>query len=148
MSPDTPGLALIGTAAVATIVVPIAVDAVKFRKAHMANPRWLPHAKLHTAMSFHAAIALGGTALGILATRPARDHAAMALAAFSGTAFWGGLLAARAWPGTAYDFKDDPDVYVAPPEIAGIKLYENAVGSVFFIALGWVGYALLFRKAS
>lgn len=145
MDNQTLGRTLIGAAAVSTIVVPIGVDAGIFGKAHMDNPRWLPHAKLHTAMSFHAALAMGATALGILATRPAADRGSMRLAAFSATAFWGGLIAAGAWPDTAYDFKDDPDIYIMPPRVAGIRVYENVAASIVSIAIGWAGYALLAR---
>ena len=53
---------LLGTAALSTIIVPIGVDAILLANGHMKNPAWLPHAKLHCAMSFFAAVSLGGAA--------------------------------------------------------------------------------------
>lgn len=38
------GRKLIGTAAILTIVVPIAIDGIFFATAHMTNPLWLTHA--------------------------------------------------------------------------------------------------------
>ena len=48
------GKALIGFAAVSSVVIPIGVDGRLLSSMHMRNPRWLPHAKLHCAMSFFA----------------------------------------------------------------------------------------------
>jgi hypothetical protein len=39
----------------------------------MNNPAWLPHAKLHCAMSFFAGASLGLAALAILWVRPVSD---------------------------------------------------------------------------
>ncbi len=53
------GQLLVGLAALSSILIPVGVDGVLLSRLHMRNPRWLPHAKLHCAMSFHAALALG-----------------------------------------------------------------------------------------
>lgn len=49
---------LLVVSALSTIIIPLGVDAVLLAKGHMNNPAWLPHAKLHCAMSFFAAISL------------------------------------------------------------------------------------------
>jgi hypothetical protein len=95
---------LLEVAALSTIIIPIGVDAVLLAKGHMDNPAWLPHAKLHCAMSFFAAISLGSAALAILKARPVSDRFSMDLAAFLGSAFWIGLIAAGLWTGTSYGF--------------------------------------------
>ena len=72
---------LLGTAALSIIIIPIGVDAVLLAKGHMNNPAWLPHAKLHCAMSFFAAVSLGSAALVILKVRSVSDRFSMGLAA-------------------------------------------------------------------
>lgn len=117
---------LLGAAALSTIIIPIAVDAVLLADAHMNNPAWLPHAKLHCAMSFFAGASLGLAALTILLVRPVSDRFSMGLAAFLGSAFWIGLIAAGFLPGTSYGFLNDP-VFgnVREPELGGITIYPN-----------------------
>lgn len=139
------GRRLIGTAAVSTLVIPIGVDGFLFADAHMNNPAWLPHAKLHCAMSFFGAIGLGAAALMILRARPAEDRASMAIAAFCATAFWGGLIASGYWPGTSYDFLGDPANYVAPPRVWGLAMNLNVAAAVLTIVTGWLGYAIVAR---
>ena len=73
------GRNLIVVTAVSTIVVPIGVN-VLLAKDHAGNPLWLPHAKLHCAMSFFAAISLGMSALAVLWTRPETDRASAVIA--------------------------------------------------------------------
>lgn len=141
------GRNLIIVTAILTIVVPIAVDGLLLAKAHMANPLWLPHAKLHCAMSFFAAISLGGSALAVLWTRPATDLASAAIAAFLSTAFWAGLVLAGTWPGTSYGFLDDPNfTNFTPPVVFGLPVDLNVVIAVLSIILGWVGFALIFQS--
>ncbi|MEG3862307.1 hypothetical protein [Microcoleus sp. herbarium12] len=65
---------LLTTAALSTLIIPIGVDAVLLANGHMNNPAWLPHAKLHCAMSFFAAASLGIAALAILKVRPTSDR--------------------------------------------------------------------------
>lgn len=140
------GRGLIGAAAVSTLIVPIGVDGFLFADAHMNNPAWLPHAKLHCAMSFFGAIGLGLAALMILRVRPADDRASMGIAAFCATAFWAGLIASGWWPGTSYDFLGDPANYVAPPRVWGVATNLNVVVAVVTIIMGWTGYALVARS--
>ncbi|MCC3439865.1 MULTISPECIES: hypothetical protein, partial [unclassified Microcoleus] len=85
---------LLSAAALSTLIIPIGVDAVLLANGHMNNPAWLPHAKLHCAMSFFAAASLGIAALAILKVRPTSDRFSMGLAAFLGSAFWVGLIGA------------------------------------------------------
>lgn len=142
------GRNLIIFTAVLTIVVPIGVDGLLLAKAHMANPLWLPHAKLHCAMSFFAAISLGGSALAVLWTRPATEHASAAIAAFLSTAFWVGLVLAGAWPGTSYGFLNDPNfTNLKPPVVFGLPVDPNVALAVLSTILGWVGFVLIFRAA-
>ena len=134
---------LIGAAALSTIIVPIGVDAILLANGHMNNPAWLPHAKLHCAMSFFAAVSLGGAALAILKARPVSDRFSMGLAAFLGAAFWIGLIAAGFWPGTSYGFLDDPVLgNIREPQLGGITIYPNVVASVITIAIAIAGYWL------
>jgi hypothetical protein len=134
---------LLAAAALSTIIIPLGVDAVLLANGHMNNPAWLPHAKLHCAMSFFAAISLGGAALAILQARPVTDRFSMGLAAFLGSAFWIGLVAAGFWPGTSYGFLNDPVLGNTPePELFGITIYPNVVLSVITIAIAIAGYWL------
>lgn len=139
----------LGAAALSTIIVPIGVDAVLLANGHMNNPAWLPHAKLHCAMSFFAAISLGGAALTILKVRPVSDRFSMGLAAFLGSAFWIGLIAAGFWPGTSYGFLNDPVLGdIREPQLGGIIIYPNVVASVITIVIAITGYWLTTDKGS
>jgi hypothetical protein len=134
---------LLITAAISTLTIPIGVDAVLLANGHMNNPAWLPHAKLHCAMSFFAAASLGSAALAILKVRPTTDRFSMGLAAFLGSAFWIGLIAAGFWPGTSYGFLNDPVLgSVREPELGGISIYPNVVAALVTIAIAVVGYWL------
>lgn len=138
------GRRLIGAAAILTIVVPITVDGIFFAKGHMANPLWLPHAKLHCAMSFFAAISLGVSALAILKTHPMLDRANAALATFLATAFWMSLVLAGLLPGTSYGFLNDPNLTtIQPPVVLGLPIEINVAIALCCIALGWLGFFLL-----
>ncbi len=134
---------LLITAAISTLTIPIGVDAVLLANAHMNNPAWLPHAKLHCAMSFFAATSLGSAALAILKVRPTTDRFSMGLAAFLGSAFWVGLIGAGFWPGTSYGFLNDPVLgNIREPELGVISIYPNVVAAVITIAIAVVGYWL------
>lgn len=137
------GRAVLVLVAVVTIVVPILLDGVILRGAHMDNPAWLPHAKLHAAMSFLAAIALGAGALPCLLARPVTDRFAMSIGAYLTCAFWLVVLGAGLWPGTSYFFVGDP-VYGNPlrrPETLGLP--NNVATSLLMIVLSVAGYALV-----
>ncbi|BAY14305.1 hypothetical protein NIES21_00620 [Anabaenopsis circularis NIES-21] len=143
MNREELGKWLLRAAALSTIIVPIGVDAILLANGHMNNPAWLPHAKLHCAMSFFAAVSLGGAALAILKVRPVTDHFSMALATFLSSAFWIGLIAAGFWPGTSYGFLNDPVLgNIREPELAGITIYPNVLASVVTIAVAVAGYWL------
>jgi hypothetical protein len=134
---------LLVAAAFSTLTIPIGVDAVLLANGHMNNPAWLPHAKLHCAMSFFAAASLGSAALAILKVRPTSDRFSMGLAAFLGSAFWIGLIMAGLWPGTSYGFLNDPVLgNIREPEFAGISIYPNVVAAVITIAIATIGYWL------
>jgi hypothetical protein len=136
-------------AALSTLTVPIITDAVFLANAHMNNPAWLPHAKLHCAMSFFAAVSLGSAALAILKARSTSDRFSMRLAAFLSSAFWVGLIAAGLWPGTSYEFLNDPVLgNIHAPEWGGIKIYPNVGASVITITTALVGYWLTGRTQS
>ena len=137
------GRGLLVAVAVATIIVPVLLDAVILRGAHMDNPAWLPHAKLHAAMSFLAPIALGAGALMCLLARPVTDRFAMTMGAYLAGAFWLVVLGAGCWPGTSYFFVGDP-VYGDPlrrPETLGVP--DNVATAVLLIVLVLVGLALV-----
>ncbi|WP_414573089.1 hypothetical protein [Nostoc sp. CCY 9925] len=134
---------LLVAAAISTLTIPIGVDAVLLANGHMNNPAWLPHAKLHCAMSFFAAASLGSAALAILKVRPTSDRFSMGLAAFLGSAFWIGLIAAGFWPGTSYGFLNDPVLgNIREPELGGISIYPNVVVAAIAIAIATAGYWL------
>jgi uncharacterized membrane protein YwaF len=134
---------LLITAAISTLTIPIGVDAVLLANGHMNNPAWLPHAKLHCAMSFFAAASLGVAALAILKERPTTDRFSMALAAFLSSAFWIGLIAAGFWPGTSYGFLNDPVLgNIREPQLGGIAIYPNVAAGVVTIAIAITGYWL------
>ncbi|MBV9038686.1 MAG: hypothetical protein JO182_29635 [Acidobacteriaceae bacterium] len=137
------GQTLIGVAALFTLLIPIGVDGALLPRMHMRNPRWLPHAKLHCAMSFFAAISLGVGALALLALLSVQNLGGMALAAFLSTAFWIGLIVSGWWPGTSYGFEQDPGFIAKPPKLLGVTLDPNVILAVLSIALGWIGFALI-----
>jgi hypothetical protein len=140
---------LLIAAAISTLTIPIGVDAVALANAHMNNPAWLPHAKLHCAMSFFAAASLGSAALAILKVRPTTDRFSMGLAAFLGSAFWVGLIGAGFWPGTSYEFLNDPVLgNIRAPQVGGISIYPNVVAAVITIAIAVVGYWLTGQQKS
>ncbi|MCC3428191.1 MAG: hypothetical protein JGK12_30810 [Microcoleus sp. PH2017_01_SCD_O_A] len=140
---------LLSAAALSTLIIPIGVDAVLLANGHMNNPAWLPHAKLHCAMSFFAAASLGIAALAILKVRPTSDRFSMGLAAFLGSAFWVGLIGAGFWPGTSYGFLNDPVLgTVREPELGGISIYPNVVAALLTIAIAVVGYCLTGQQKS
>ena len=144
MSKFSLGRGLIAAVAVMAAVVPVWGDAFTFAGAHMRNPRWLPHAKLHTAMSFHASIVLGTGSLAVLAARWRRlQRADLGVAAFLATGFWAGLILARLWPGTSYSFAEDPAFEdMEEPVVLGVPANPNAVTTVICVILGWLGFAL------
>lgn len=140
---------LLVAAALSTLTIPIGVDAVLLANGHMNNPAWLPHAKLHCAMSFFAAASLGSAALAILKVRPTSDRFSMGLSAFLGSAFWVGLIAAGFWPGTSYGFLNDPVLgNVREPEWFGITIYPNVVAGLVTIAIAIGGYWLTGQASS
>lgn len=143
MSKLSVGRGLIILAALMTVVVPFVVDVIFQAGLHMQNPAWLPHAKLHTAMSVHAAIALGVASVALLAARWRRpERADMAIAAFLATSFWAGLILARLWPGTAYSILNNPASAEPPLTLLGLPIEGNVIQSVVTIAIGWAGFAL------
>jgi hypothetical protein len=140
---------LLITVAISTLTIPIGTDAALLANGHMNNPAWLPHAKLHCAMSFFAAASLGTAALAILKVRPTTDRFSMGLAAFLGSAFWVGLIGAGFWPGTSYGFLNDPVLgNIREPELGGISIYPNVVAAIITIAIAVVGYWLTGQQKS
>lgn len=146
-APARAGRALLVVVAIATVVLPVLLDGVILRGAHMDNPAWLPHAKLHTAMAFFAGAALGIGALICLVARPVTDRFAMTVGGYLAGAFWISVLAAGCWPGTSYFFVDDP-VYSHPlqrPETLGMP--NNVATAVLMIVLVALGLApILMRR--
>jgi hypothetical protein len=78
-----------------------------------------------------------------LKVRPTTDRFSMGLAAFLGSAFWIGLIAAGFWPGTSYGFVNDPLLgSIREPEWGGISIYPNVVAAMLTIAIATTGYWL------
>ena len=135
------GWILLVIVAAATVVLPVLLDGVVLADAHMQNPAWLPHAKLHTAISFLAALALGGGALVCLLARPVTDGFTMAMGAYLAGAFWIALIAAGAWPGTSYYFTSDPVYGGNNPQILGVP--NNVATALLMIAVVVIGLLLV-----
>ena len=139
----TIGRMVIAAVAVSSIVVPVGVDGFLWTSAHMANPAWLPHAKLHTAMSFFSAAALGLGALALLAAVPRAGRAVSGIAAFLASAFWASLILARLWPGTCYAFCGDPALGdLRPPVVLGVPVEPNVAMAALLVVAGAVGFFL------
>ena len=137
------GRALILVAVAASVIVPFVIDMITQAALHMENPLWLPHAKLHAAMSVHSAIALGLGAVAVLAARWKRPEVVdLAIAAFLATAFWISLLTAGLWPGAGYspaNFAADADPIVV---IGEVPIEGNVFMAVLTVVIGWAGFAL------
>lgn len=134
------GVWLIAIAAIASIVVPVAVD---WNDSHLFNPDWSPHARLHDAMSFLMSMGLGGAALLLLFTRQRRAPGDVALAAFLAVWSWAALLLAGFIPGAGYNNAAED---ISPPVVAGVTILPNAALSVVLVAMGIAGWWLLRRE--
>lgn len=67
----------------------------------------------------------------------------MGLAAFLGSTFWIGLIAAGFWSGTFYGFLNDPVLgNIREPELGGILIYPNVVAAMISIVMAIGGYWL------
>ena len=130
------GFVLVALVALASIVVPVAVD---LNETHLFNPDWSGHAKLHDAMSFIMSMGLGVGALVLLAGPVRRDGSHLWLAVFLAVWSWGALLLGGLIPGATYG----NDAMGPPPEMAGIPLYPNAIIAIVLIVLGLVGGTLI-----
>ena len=132
------GAWLLGIAAWASIVVPIAVD---WNSSHLFNPDWPPHAKLHDAMSFLMSMGLGAGALYLMHTRARRGVGDIWAAGILAIWSWGALLLARLAPGATYT----NSAFDHPPEIGHVHIVPNAVLSVILVAMGLVGAWLIVK---
>ena len=135
------GRALLVIVAAVTVVAPMLLDGVVLAGAHMDNPAWLPHAKLHAAIALVTAVALGGGALVCLLARPVTDAFAMAMGGYLAGAFWIALIAAGAWPGTSYYFADDPVYGGSAAQAFGVP--NNVATALVMIALAVLGLLLV-----
>jgi uncharacterized protein DUF6640 len=135
------GRVLLVVVAAITVVAPMLLDGVVLAGAHMDNPAWLPHAKLHAAIALLAAVALGGGALVCLLARPVTDAFAMAMGGYLACAFWIALIAAGAWPGTSYYFADDPVYGKNTAQTLGLP--NNVATALVMIAAVVVGLLLV-----
>ena len=136
------GRVLLVVAAAITVVGPVLLDGVVLAGAHMDNPAWLPRAKLHAAIAFVTAVALGGGALVCLLARPVTDSFAMAMGGYLAGAFWIALIVAGAWPGTSYYFADDPVYGKDAAQTLGVP--NNVATALIMIAIVVVGLLLVF----
>jgi hypothetical protein len=139
--PAAVGRVLLVIVAAITVVAPMLLDGVVLAGAHMENPAWLPHAKLHAAIALLAAVALGGGALVCLLARPVTDAFSMAMGGYLAGAFWVALVGAGAWPGTSYYFADDPVYGKSTAQVLGVP--NNVVTALVMIAAVVVGLLLV-----
>lgn len=73
----------------------------------------------------------------------------MGLAAFLGSAFWIGLIAAGFLPATSYGFLNDPVLgNVREPELNGITIYPNVALGIITTAIAIAGYSLTSQAKS
>jgi hypothetical protein len=135
------GRVLLVVVAAITVVAPMLLDGVVLAGAHMDNPAWLPHAKLHAAIALLTAVALGGGALVCLLARPVTDAFAMAMGGYLACAFWIALIVAGAWPGTSYYFADDPVYGKGTAQTLGVP--NNVATALVMIAAVAVGLLLV-----
>ena len=135
------GRVLLVIVAAITVVGPVLLDGVVLAGAHMENPAWLPHAKLHAAIALLAAVALGGGALVCLLARPVTDAFSMAMGGYLAGAFWIALIGAGAWPDTSYYFADDPVYGKSTAQTLGVP--NNVVTALVLIAAVVVGLLLV-----
>ena len=144
------GRVLLVVVAAITVVAPVLLDGVVLAGAHMNNPAWLPHAKLHAAIALLAAIALGGGALVCLLARPVTDRFAMAMGGYLACAFWVTLIAAGAWPGTSYYFAGDPVYGNSIDDARTFGVPNNVATALLMILAVAVGLVLVlgFRRPS
>lgn len=154
MPPTTPasnraastGRVLLVIVAAITVVAPVLLDGVVLAGAHMNNPAWLPHAKLHAAIALLAAVALGGGALVCLLARPVTDRFSMAMGGYLAGAFWITLVAAGTWPGTSYYFADDPVYGNSIDDARTLGVPNNVATALLMIAVVTVGLLLVLRS--
>ena len=139
--PAAVGRVLLVIVAAITVVAPMLLDGVVLAGAHMENPAWLPHAKLHAAIALLAAVALGGGALVCLLARPVTDAFSMAMGGYLAGAFWVALIGAGAWPDTSYYFADDPVYGKSTAQTLGVP--NNVVTALVMIAAVVVGLLLV-----
>ena len=139
--PAAVGRVLLVTVAAITVVAPMLLDGVVLAGAHMENPAWLPHAKLHAAIALLTAVALGGGALVCLLARPTTDAFSMAMGGYLAGAFWVALIGAGAWPGTSYYFADDPVYGKDAAQMLGVP--NNVATALVMIAAVVVGLLLV-----
>ena len=137
MTKERCGLYLIGFAAVASIVVPVAVD---WNASHLFNPDWPGHAKLHDAMSFLMSMGLGGAALWLIWSPERRRGWPLALAAVLSAWGWVALIVGGFIPGATYNNAAE-DLPV--PRLLGVPLYINAVLSWVIVIAAFAGWRLL-----
>ena len=134
------GVWLVGIAAWASIIVPVAVD---WNSSHLFNDNWPSHAKLHDAMSFLMSMGLGAGALFLLHTRENRRVRDIWLAGFLSVWSWGALLLAKLAPGATYE---NPAEGLDVPHIAHVPVLPNAALSVILVAMGLLGAWLIIRN--
>ena len=144
------GRVLLVIVAAITVVLPVLLDGVVLAGAHMNNPAWLPHAKLHAAIALLAAIALGGGALVCLLARPVTDRFSMGMGGYLAGAFWITLIAAGAWPGTSYYFAGDPVYGNSIDDARLLGVPNNVATALLMIGVVTVGLLLVlgFQRSS
>ena len=142
------GRVLLVIVAAVTVVLPVLLDGVVLGGAHMQNPAWLPHAKLHAAISLLAAIALGGGALVCLLARPVTDRFTMAMGGYLASAFWIALIAAGCWPGTSYYFAGDPVYAPGIDDARSLGVPNNVATALLMLAAVIVGLLLVLGPGS
>ena len=144
MSParrDKTGAWMVGIAAWASIIVPIAVD---WNSSHLFNDNWPSHAKLHDAMSFLMSIGLGVGALWLLHTRARRGKSDIWAAGWLSIWSWASLLLAKLAPGATYE---NPAEGLDVPHIAHVPILPNAVLAGLLVAIGlWGAWLMVAAK--
>lgn len=127
------GIWMIGFSLVTTVVLFLIADV--FNAAHLFNPNWPPHAKLHNAM--HAVMLLiVATVSAVALARKPRSRASIGVAVLTAMSFWPGLILSPLIPGTSL---------YATEELRSLGFPINFVLSVVWIVLTASGWWLAAR---
>lgn len=133
---------LVGFVAVVTAIGGLAADYFVpwSARQHIKNPAWTPHAKFHNGQTILMGLGLGVLALAILFKGPSLGIEELLMAAVVTSLYWGCLLAAPIFPGTAWT---DPEFEAMTPRPLGMHPQQLLAFGLLAILLTAVFLAFL-----